>query len=184
MKIYKNINTIKNTQIIIFINRVLWPFKNFFCNIKRLFIWLPVIWKDREFDYQFLLNIMIFKLKQMEKYHMRSEILMSDDKKRILSGLRTSINLLEKTYDDTYAMEYLNEIERRFGKENLIFEACKDIPNAHELVYKFDKPYTDDELIDIDKIKSELFIRSKVKQEKAERITFSFISHRIREWWD
>lgn len=38
-----------------------------FKGIKNLLYWLPVIWKDRDYDYGFLLKIMHHKMKAMEK---------------------------------------------------------------------------------------------------------------------
>lgn len=41
--------------------------RQFFRNIARTFAWLPVIWRDREFDYAFLFRIITFKLERMAK---------------------------------------------------------------------------------------------------------------------
>lgn len=37
--------------------------------IKNLIKWFPIIWRDRDFDQAFLLNIMSFKMKNMAELH-------------------------------------------------------------------------------------------------------------------
>lgn len=37
-------------------------------SIKNLIIWAPIIYKDRQFDHCFLLEILVFKFSLMEKY--------------------------------------------------------------------------------------------------------------------
>lgn len=36
--------------------------------IKNLIKWFPLVWKDRDWDYHFLYEILHFKLKNMEKF--------------------------------------------------------------------------------------------------------------------
>lgn len=42
--------------------------RRFFFNIKRLIQWSRILWNNFDFDYQYLLEIISFKLKFMEKY--------------------------------------------------------------------------------------------------------------------
>ena len=47
--------------------------RNFFASIARVFSYLPVIWKDRDWDYGFLLDLLEFKLKRIKKYFLESK---------------------------------------------------------------------------------------------------------------
>lgn len=48
--IYKNIN---------------WIFRDVYTGIKNVFVWLPIIWNDRNFDHEYLARIMEFKFRRM-----------------------------------------------------------------------------------------------------------------------
>jgi hypothetical protein len=43
--------------------------KTFYGNIRRVCQWLPVIWKDRYFDYAYLLEILEYKLRYDAKHY-------------------------------------------------------------------------------------------------------------------
>ncbi len=42
-------------------------YRNFIDGIKNLIKWFPVIWKDRDWDHDFIFNILEFKLKNQSK---------------------------------------------------------------------------------------------------------------------
>lgn len=48
--------------------KVISALKRLFESLSRVFKWLPIIWKDRGFDYGYLLEIVIFKLQNMENF--------------------------------------------------------------------------------------------------------------------
>lgn len=41
---------------------------NFLDGVKRVFSWLPIIWRDRDYDQSYLYEIMRHKLRSMEKF--------------------------------------------------------------------------------------------------------------------
>lgn len=47
-------------------------FKDFFNGIRNLVVWFPVIWRDRDWDWQYLSDIMQFKLNKMADSFERS----------------------------------------------------------------------------------------------------------------
>lgn len=44
-------------------------FRNIKYGVENLIKWLPIIWRDRDWDYEFLLLIMSFKMNSMAKLH-------------------------------------------------------------------------------------------------------------------
>jgi hypothetical protein len=60
-----------------------------FRKLKRIIEWLPILWRDEDWDYQFLVKIIQFKLRRMADCIDRNEII-SDHKKarqmRIVAG--------------------------------------------------------------------------------------------------
>lgn len=76
--------------------------------IKNLIKWAPIIWKDRDWDYGFLLTIMIFKMTNLEK-----EISKADrhiDTQKDMKSLRICIELLKRIQEDNYYGKELEEL--------------------------------------------------------------------------
>lgn len=43
--------------------------RKFYIGIKNLIFWFPIIWRDRDWDYHYLLKVMSHKLHKMENFH-------------------------------------------------------------------------------------------------------------------
>jgi len=74
---------------------------------KNLFTWLPIIWRDRNWDYMFLLRIMLFKLQLMEKY------LENEQESR---KLHVCSLLLQRLVEDEYETKLFDLHEKKWGK--------------------------------------------------------------------
>lgn len=47
---------------------ILYNVKRFISNIKNVIRWLPVIWKDRDWDDYYIFEVLKFKLKNQAEY--------------------------------------------------------------------------------------------------------------------
>jgi hypothetical protein len=139
------------------------------------------VWNKYDFDYSY--SIDIFKralLDQAEYMESDNAVCMSskDDAKRI----RTVVRLMEKVYDDSYALEYQDKLRELYGDDVLDFSfepsEFKDM-NVLEWGYK-SKANAEE----IDKMHSKLLKESHAKQERAEELLWKLIAHNIRGWWD
>lgn len=87
--------------------------KSFIRGIKNIIKWLPIIWKDRDFDYGYLLDILQFKLKAMEEFFNSNDTWTKDAKKcakqiMIVKNLVQRINHNDYIDSDTYQrMKYM-----------------------------------------------------------------------------
>jgi hypothetical protein len=81
--------------------------------IKNIWYWLPVIWKDRNWDSNFIFEIMMHKLKAQSKYigsrgfHMRSE--------RDAEIMMTCVRLMKLVQEETYSSEYSDYHKKNIG---------------------------------------------------------------------
>lgn len=80
---------------------MIWWVRRLFWNIKRLFVWIPVIWKDREFDRTYFIRIIAFKLKLMEKFY-RSKYAISADRKDCATKIHICTLLCNRLINDEY----------------------------------------------------------------------------------
>ena len=168
-------------------NNFTYFFRRKYRQISRVIDFLPLIWKGFDFDYRYSIDLFKHQLKRTAD-HLESDRAMSmsagDDAKRI----RTAIELLDKVYDEEYGMEYMDQLESKYGKSNIEFVEIDELDKKgdpyYKMVERYEKDYTAPELLEIEKERKYLMNLSSKKQEKAEKLVWRFISHNIRDWWD
>ena len=70
-------------------------------NIGRVIKWIPVIWKDRDWDEHYLVIILQFKLTQMAMLHMKRGVTV--DRYNTAQEILHAVHLLERTkMEDLY----------------------------------------------------------------------------------
>jgi len=156
--------------------------KWFFRRLKRVWDFLPIIWKGYDFDYSHAINLFKYQLERTADF-MESDKAMTVDTDIRAKRIRTAIELLQKVYDEDYACEYQAKMKELYGPTILDFwfEDTGDGDGSSYLrhLWEFRSDSADVELV-FDK----LFKESQEKQKRAEELVWKFISHNIRYWWD
>jgi len=164
--------------------------------VTKLIYWIPVIWKDRDWDHRFIYNILEHKLKAQSKYigsrdiHTRAQ--------RDAEIMLTCVRLLEKDRDCFYEMEHMdyykdkNWFEPVKGEDTFLWKS-KPISNTFQeyftkypLIYKrvmsgegvFNREGRED-----DKQIIALNI-SHINQDRAHKLLFKILEKNIQGWWD
>jgi hypothetical protein len=167
--------------------------------IKKLWYWLPIIWKDRDWDDHYIFEVLKHKLKAQAKYigdrdfHTEAQL----DAKR----MRLCIKLIEKIQDESYKMEYMD-----YHKDRVWFTDCEDRPgsslyNSEEVWEKYDDffkkyplvykkvlkgagPFTLDgrDGTDMKRIIAQNIAH--VNQDRVHKLLFKILEENIRGWWD
>ncbi len=123
-------------------------FKNFFRNIyygiENIIEWLPVIWRDRSWDYHYLLIIIHKKFEQMEDLHKNYGHFVRSDK--TAKELMIVKNLTKRLIDDNYSENALVNYYKKYGEEPRFEFVADDInPKFYRLISntkeKQDKEY-------------------------------------------
>ena len=169
-------------------------FKN---GVKNLWYWLPIIWRDRNWDGHYIYEIMKHKLKAQANYigtndrHTRAQI----DAKR----MRICIKLIQLCQDETYAMEYMN-----YHKNRVWFTPCNDregssLMNLEEVWEKYDEYFAKYPLVYKRILKGEGVFSlegreddkhiiamniAHFNQDRARKLLFKIIEQNIEGWWD
>ena len=87
-----------------------WEFKyqyiwgDFKIGVKNIIYWLPVIWKDRNWDYRYIYTILEHKLKAQSDYIGRMDRHVTA--KRDAEVMMTCVRLIDKVDDEFYSLEY------------------------------------------------------------------------------
>jgi len=158
------------------------PIKRLFYQVKEgienLIVWFPIIWKDRDFDYNYLLYIIIFKTKNMVSFF-ESKYSITDWKeehsKKDLNALKRVIPLLEYIRDEKYEDDAFKEHWEKFPAK-LEFIENKDNTKP----YKTLKPMSEKEM----KSFKEAWLLSEINYKKAMREMGKLITTHFKGWWD
>ena len=155
--------------------------------IKRVFDFLPIIWKSYDWDYHY--SIDIFK-KQLER---QADFLESDkshtlNAKRIASRIRTAVRLMDKVYNNEYAMAHYDVLVEKYGEPSFEFIETGDFDEKGDPYYSmkisYEKARDENHNKEIEEISAKMMIESHKKQKRAHKLLWDFIEHNILHWWD
>lgn len=153
-----------------------WRYRHVIHRMYKMYIWFPIIWKDFDFDYGFLLLILKTKLETMQKHYT------NNGETFITQRVTLALNLLNKIYiDHYYENEYLETLEDLYGKSTIDFV---NEGNGYKLKTFYERPYTDEEIQKIEEHRFLLIEKCEYKNKKAKRIFWKIIEHNIDSWWD
>lgn len=105
-------------------------FREFIQGVKNIYAYLPIIYKDRDWDYIFYEQLMLFKFKRMYKLlskgHWESPV--NFERTNSLKALKICINILERRSNDFYFsnFSYLIDQDLVFKKVGEFYEINED----------------------------------------------------------
>lgn len=161
--------------------------------IKNLIKWFPIVWKDRDFDHQFIFDVLEFKLDKQSKY-LRS-------KDRHVSTLRDTekmdlcVRLIGKVKSDFYSSEYMDyhKSEMNFieipGTDHYelkieeLSENFQEYFDKYPLVYK-KVTQTDKYVFRNDSKKNIAMNMGVYNQNRCHALLFKIMESNIYNWWD
>lgn len=172
----------------------MYKIKRFLKRIYNLYRWLPVIWKDQDWDDYYIFEILKFKLKNQAEYigyHDRHV-----NAKRDAEVMMLCVRLIEKVQSEYYGVEY-----RDYIKSNLKFIPCKDRPDMYEMkediisencdIYFKKYPRIYKQVMRAEKLRFRKDSKTgiamniaHINEERAHRLLFNILEQNIRKWWD
>lgn len=164
---------------------------------KSIWYWLPIIWKDRNWDHSYIYKVLQHKLKAQSKYigdrgfHMNAE--------RDAELMMTCVRLIDKVNEDWYAMEHID-----YQKTKSWFEPAGEGYSTWKskiLVADFDRYFAEYPLIykrvingegrfnldgrDDLELKSAIAMNiAHINQDRAHKLLFKILEQNINKWWD
>ncbi len=82
----------------------MWRIKSLIYSITNLFYYLPIIWKDRQWDYYYIEQLLLYKYKRHYKANMKSLAFENSD--IYMKALKICITILERRRDDWYSKTF------------------------------------------------------------------------------
>lgn len=160
-------------------------YRDFILGIKSLIKWLPIIWKDRDWDSMYTINIFLQKMKfQVE--HMK---LYSNEVEETLNPkikeMENLVSLLQKIRDEdaNYESPELLRVEQKWGKSDYHFVPTED-ENLFKLIDKLEETLTESQIEERkkDTIKA-LGNAQKNRKADIEKAMKIFIEN-YQDWWN
>jgi len=157
-------------------------FKRKFWQIRNVFRWLPIIWNQYDFDYNYAIKVFKFQLNKIADF-MDSENAWGVSSKQDAMRIRNIIKLMDKVYSEEYSMEYQDILKEMYGEDVLDFDITPLSENSEmsRITFKYESW---DNAEEIEEIKNELFLMSQEKQRRAHKLLWELIEHNIQGWWD
>lgn len=164
--------------------------------IKNIWYWLPIIWKDRNWDSHYILEIMMHKIKAQSTYIGERDI--HTRAKRDAEIMMTCVRLMEKVQDEFYSGEYSDYHKTKHwfedvpGKEGfsswesrILEEDFDDYFKKYPLIYKrvlkgegaFGRDGRED-----DKQIIAMNI-AHINHDRARKLLFKLMEENIERWW-
>ena len=171
--------------------------KRFRTGLKNLQYWLPIIWKDRNWDHRFIFDILAHKLKAQAEYiggrgiHLNAE--------RDAELMMTCVRLIERVNDEWYGSEWMDYHKTKSWFEPVEGKEGYSTWESRELEENFDDYFAKYPLIYKRVMNSEgVFNRegreddkqiiamniARINHERARKLLFKIMEQNIERWWD
>ena len=158
-------------------------FKRKWRQIKRVWDFLPIIWRGYDWDYRYAVELFQHQLKRTANYIDRDGHHVGN--KNTARRIRTAVDLLEKVYDEEYQFEYQSKIEEKYGPSKMEYlENYDDDYLSMEVLEVWEEDYTEEEQLIIKQEQDSEMWESREKQRRAHKLVWEYIEHNIRNWWD
>lgn len=156
--------------------------RRFIERIRHVFHWLPIIWRDHDFDHAYLYDILIFKLENMQKFFASEYAWTSDAEKHALE-LFVAVEMLKKLRVNYFEEETMEEHDEKWGN---LFAWHEDIPGKDFSILHLERPLAvtqEEKELEREEFRARILNAQEV-HEKLRSKAFKFIADHIETWWD
>lgn len=155
--------------------------KSFFKQCFKVIRWVPIIYKTKNYDFYFALELFKKQLLETAKF-LESDNAYTKEAPINAQKIKTFCKFMDKIYNDNYYENWVKIIEDKYGKWDLVFENGED--GTYNLNSKFEKNYTQEELKKIEEEIDKEIEKSWKIQKRAHKLLWEYLEHNIQNWWD
>lgn len=161
---------------------------------RNLWKWLPIIWKDRDWDDFYIFEVLKYKIKNTADYTEKKQRFVGWEKE--VRYMRICVKLIERLQDEYYQSEYFNYFEdnHTFVPVNFnekLFEIKSETVRDNLETYISMYPHArrrlmnDNILSNYRKGNSSIALgMGIIRHRKAKNLLFKILEDRIEYWWD
>jgi hypothetical protein len=155
-------------------------FRKIITGIKNLFLWFPVIWNDRQWDYYFFFILLRKKLVLMEK-HFRTKAI-SESAYKDADNMKQCIKLLNRLINESYHNAVFESHDKKWGELDIKFSDSNEDKMGK---IEFIRPNVTEENSEQERkeFRECLLIEDTLRNKDINNL-FKTIKNEILKWWD
>lgn len=142
-------------------------------NLRALIDYIPLIWKDRDWDFVFFLLMMKFKLKRMRNYFLKSSILCKKSSKETVDQIKKAEQLIDLMIEDDFIKKEYAAHNKKWGKSKVL----KNGVWGKDFLTESQKKQEQKEI-------RKIFILEEKRRSKTWKDFFSILEKDLPGWWD
>lgn len=150
--------------------------RNFKVGILNLIKWFPIIWNDRDWDYNYLLILLKFKLENMS-YRLYTDDISTVCRKNS-KKIDKAVKILSRMIEDEYDSNHLKDHDKKWGKLKMTVS-----PDTFQLNFNRPNVKTQDEKEKEHKEYIGLMKKSERARKRDYKNFFQLLETNIRGWW-
>jgi hypothetical protein len=164
---------------------ITYPFRDFFRRVHNVYRWLPIIWKDRDYDDSYITEILIKKLEFTRDFYLSGKAY-SAEAEKVADEIKEAIDRLHMTRDswEFYEDLAMEQLEQKWGKTTFEFVPLEDRPGLTEMKSKTEKVNTEEEEEQHRKEFRKALDTARKQYMKDKIKAYEFIAKNIDKWWD
>ena len=148
----------------------------FFYNVKNglrnLWKWRSVVWNDRPWDYVYIFKALRFKLDETQRC-IDGTFVGADEE---AAKIRSLIEAIDRILEDDYVSEEYKEMDRKYGKLEMIFNDDNTITTTRENLKEDDKETERKETLALAELEAE-------RRQQDINFVFDTMKNDIQRWW-
>lgn len=164
--------------------------KRFRHGVQNLITWFPIIWKDKQWDHDFMEQILIKKLTLMADYFEEGNTICKDAH-LYAQKIRTVVRLLEKYSENYYEMEYTQYFKQDFhiDKNGQVHLLPVEYDNLGQYFDKYPRIFKEvaSQVKDHNEEDAREIIASLMASRNEQRclqLAYKMIAYYSPRWWD
>lgn len=144
--------------------------------IQNIIRWVPVIYQDRDWDYDFIYVLLYHKLKNMQEFF-ESDKVWSTKSDRVAKQIMISKNLCKRLSDQQYLTNALTNYHNKYGEDSTVWHSePTENPKLHRLVWD----WSEQQHKDFTKASN----HSDYMEQQDLDYLFKYLRKYIQGWWD
>lgn len=155
--------------------------KRFLGKIIKIFQYMPLLWNDEDWDFQYLLDLIEFKLKRIKKCIRQNDIIVEHEINKIEQGISKTLDAINK-YNNELDLFPMLDPEELFNVE--MFRKRNNDRNTSSMCYRFVDGKEVPECHEFFKYQSKYITRQYKWQQACWNRIFETIKVNAQSWWD
>ena len=148
----------------------------FFYNVKNglrnLWKWRSVVWNDRPWDYVYIFKALRFKLDETQRC-IDGTFVGADEE---AAKIRSLIEAIDRILEDDYVKEEYEEMDRKYGKLEMIFNDDNTITTTRKNLKEEDRETERQETLTLAELEAE-------RRQDDINFVFDTMKNDIQRWW-